>query len=131
MADGEYYVLADTKVFLDIPAADTADDTYLNSRGLEANRQIDNDLAHVVESVPVASASITDELKGAAVLFVARRYKQKNHDIETSNSYKSDYDDTISGLVNRLNAIPTTRTRIQAVTKEYTTEPLASDPLFD
>ena len=131
MAAGEYYVLNDTKTFLDIALTDTADDGYLDNMGLKANRQIDNDLAHVIDSVPVASSSITEELKGLATFWVATKYKQKNHDIETANSYKSDYTAGIKGFVNRLIAIPTGRTKRQTSTKDYLTEPLQSDPLFD
>ncbi len=131
MAAGEYFVLNDSKIFLDLALTDTADDVYLNDMGLKANRQIDNDLAHIISTVPVASASITEELKGMATFYVARKFKLKNHDVDTANAYKEDYTDSITGFINRFTAIPTGRTRRQSVTKPYITEPLASDPLFD
>ncbi len=131
MAAGEYGSTTTVKLYAGISATDTVDDTIITNFVTRANRQVDNDLADVVESVPVASASITDDLTLAANFFATRLYAQFRHSFEKADQFKGTYNDTIKGVHNRLKAIPTVRTRLRAMTKAYITEPLASDPLLD
>ncbi len=131
MADGKYGSTTTVKLYAGIGATDTVDDTIVDNFVLRADRQVDNDLADVIESIPVGDASITDDLILASNFYATRLYAQFRHSFEKADQFKQTYDDTIKGVHSRLKAIPTVRTKIRAMTKDYRTEPIATDPLLD
>lgn len=127
MGDGEYGSTTEVKRMLGISPTDTVDDTILATFVERGNRQVDNDLAGVVESVPTASASITDDLQEGSNMWAASLYAISKNNFEKTKNYKEFYRLTIDGLINRLKAIPTTRTEIRARTSSYRTNPLQDD----
>ncbi len=131
MADGEYGSTTTVKALIGLSPTDTVDDTLVANFVARANRQVDNEIADVVETIPVGDASITDDLTVASNFYATRLYAQFRHSFEQADQFKSTYNDTIKGIHNRLKALPTVRTKIRAQTKAYITEPIASDPLFD
>ena len=131
MAAGEYGSTTTVKLYAGIGATDTVDDTVVLNFVTRANRQVDNDLADVIDQIPVDDADITDDLTIASNFYATRLYAQFRHSFDKADQFKKTYDDTIKGVHNRLKAIPTTRTRIRAATKACLTDPLASDPLLD
>ncbi len=131
MGDGEYGSTTTVKLYAGISPTDTVDDTIISNFVTRANRKVDNDLADVVETIPVASAAITDDLTLASNFYATRLYAQFRHSFDKADQFKQTYDETIKGVHNRLKSLPTVRTKLRAMTKDYITEPLASDPLLD
>jgi len=125
MADTLWYEtpadLATVKLELNI--TDTQDDTLLDDYGLKANRKIDNFIFPLLDSIPtVVAAEITNELKQAAILDVARRYKIKHKSFEAAKEYQSDFDEIIKSVKLRAKATPTNRSKIVARSADYDTE---------
>ena len=112
---------------LGISPTDTVDDTILATFVERGDRQVDNDTAGVIESVPVASASITDDLQEASNMWATRLYAMARNNLEKANTYQKIYRETIDGVINRLKSIPTTRTQMQSRTTSYRTDPLQND----
>lgn len=127
MGDGEYGSTTEVKRMLGISPTDTVDDTILATFVERGNRQVDNDLAGVVETVPTASASITDDLQEGSNMWATRLYVMTKGNLEKANTYQKIYRETIDGVINRLKAIPTTRTELRARTSSYRTNPLQDD----
>ena len=127
MTDGAYGSTTEVKRMLGISPTDTVDDTILATFVERGDRQVDNDLAGSIETVPVASASITDDLQEASNMWATRLYAMARNNLEKANTYKTIYRETIDGVINRLKAIPTVRTQVQARTSSYRTNPLQDD----
>jgi len=126
-ADGNYYVIEDVKLELDIADTDEADDNLLNGYGLKANAQIDNDVITLVGAIPALDANITEDLKMAAVYYVSRRYKIFKREFEAGTEYKKLYEETIKGIENKAKQQMTTKTKRVSVTKAYRSEPQLSN----
>ena len=102
---------------------DDTDNILLNDYGDKANRKIDNLVFSLLDEIPTTDAEkITEELKQAAILDVAKRYKIKIKSFEAAKQYESDFNDIIKSVENRAKATPTGRTRIVAVSQDYDTE---------
>ena len=118
--------LLTTKIELGIK--DDSDNIILTDYGDKANRKIDNLVFSLLDEIPTTdSDNITEDLKQAALLDVAKRYKIKIKSFEAAKQYESDFKDIIQSVQNRAAATPTDRSRIVAVSKDYDTE---DDPLF-
>lgn len=130
MGDGEYGSTTEVKAMLGLSPTDAVDDTLIATYVQRGNRQVDNALAGYID-VPVASASITDDLQTASNNWASRMYSQFRHSFDKADQFKSTYNDIIKGAKNRHTAQRTTRRAIRAVSKDYLTEPMASDPLLD
>jgi len=131
MGDGEYGSTTEVKEMLGIFSTDTVDDAIIARYVLRGNRQVDNDLAGFIETLEVASASITDDLKSASNHWASRLYSQFRQTFERADQFQETYKDTIQGVKTRLTSIPTVKTSIRSATKAYVTEPLKSDPLLE
>lgn len=127
MSDGAYGSTTEVKRILGISPTDTVDDTILGTFVSRGDRQVDNDLAGVIESVPVASDSITDDLQSASNMWATRLYAMARNNLEKGSAYQKIYRETINGVINRLKALPTTRTEMRAATSSYRTNPLQDD----
>ena len=107
---------------------DDNDDTLLNDYGKKANRKIDNLIFGFQSTIPtLISSEITDELKQAAILDVARRYKIKIKSFESAKEYENDFDNIIESIKIRAKAEHAPRTRIAVSSQKYDTE---DDVLF-
>lgn len=127
MGDGQYGSTTEVKRMLGISPTDTVDDTILATFVERGDRQVDNDTAGVIETIPVASASITDDLQEASNMWATRLYLMTKMSLDKASMYQKIYRETIDGLINRLKAIPTTRTQMTARTSSYRTNPLQDD----
>jgi hypothetical protein len=127
MATGKYYILSDIKPMLSIAETDVEDDILLNNFGIIADRQVDNDLSHKLDAIPVPNASITTDLTGAANFYVAHQYKIKKQDFDGAKEFKQLYDNTIAGLIQRLTSDNTSHSSRVAINKGYTTSPLSDE----
>jgi hypothetical protein len=126
MATGKYYILDDIKPMLSISTSDVVDDILLNNFGINADRQVDNDLAHK-HVIPVLNANITTDLTAASNFYVAYQYKIKKQDFDGADNFKKLYDNTITGLIQRLTVNNTTHSKRVAVNKGYSTSPLSDE----
>ena len=110
-----------TTAKLELAITDTNDDTLLDDYGIKANRKIDNFIFPLLDGIPTTS-EITNELKQAAILDVARRYKIKHKSFEAAKEYQSDFDEIITSVKQRAKATPTNRSKIVARSADYDTE---------
>jgi len=133
MVDSQWFDLYIVKKELDIDSADTVDDDLLNDYGDKANRKIDNLIFPFKDDIP-ESSNVTEDLKGAAVCYVAYRYKLKTKEFEAAKMYKEEFenilfgtpdDDNSMGVIGRYRATPETRSKRVAYTKPYATSPLS------
>ena len=133
MIDTQWYSQSDAKSELDIDSADTVDDDLLDDYGDKANRKIDNLIFPFKDDIP-ESADITEDLKGAAVCYVAYRYKLKTKEFEASKMYKEEFENILfgdaddvnsMGVIGRYRATPETRAKRVAYSKPYATSPLS------
>ena len=124
MATKTYYKLDDIRPMLSIQSTDNVDDILLNNFGLIADRQVDNDLAHKLDAIPVANASITNDLTGASNVYVAYLFKIKKQDFDGAKNFKEIYDNAIAGLINRLTVENNDHSGRVAINKGYSTSPL-------
>lgn len=127
MATGKYYILDDLKPMLSIAESDVEDDILLNNFGLIADRQVDNDLAHKLDAIPVPNASITTDVTAAANFYVCYQYKIKKQDFDGADNFKKLYDNAIIGLERRLTTDNTSHSSRVAVNKGYSTSPLSDE----
>lgn len=127
----EYFTTNDVKRLVGIKTTDTVDDSLIGDLGLKGSRQVDNDLAGHLGDIPITATPIVEDVQGAANYYTAYLFQIVRHNTDSAKEMKETYKMTIDGIKNRLVSTVTTRTRRQAVTKDYTTEPLKSDPLFD
>ena len=117
-----------TTVKNELSIKDDNDDTLLNDYGKKSNRRIDNFVFAFLDTVPTTVvAEITDDLKQAAILDVARRYKIKVLSFEAAKQYKEDFDNILESIKIRAKAEHAPRTRIVASSQNYDTE---DDVLF-
>jgi len=113
--------LATVKLELDI--TDGLEDTLLDDYGLKTNRKIDNLIFGLLDGIPtVIAAEITEELKQAAILNIARRYKITHKNFDAAKEYENDFDDIIQSVTIRAKAEHLPRTRIVARSVDYDTE---------
>ena len=96
MVDSPWFDLDDCKNEIDIALTDTVDDDILNDWGDKANRKIDNIIFPFKDDIP-ENSDITEDLKGAAVLYVAFRYKLKIKEFEAANLYKKEFNELFYG----------------------------------
>ena len=126
MADSSWYVLADVKEELEIATGDTADDALLDNYGARVNRFIDNEISPHITTLPV-TVSLSEALKDAAIAGVAAKYRRKNKEFDTANTYTTEFDRIVESVIKRLRRDNETQSQRVAVTRAYGTEPLASD----
>ena len=99
--------------------ADDKNDTLLNDYGIKANRKIDNLVFAVLDDIPTTiPAEITQDLKQAAILDIARRYKIKVKSFEAAKEYERDFDDIIESVRIRAKATPTDRTKTLLISSD-------------
>ena len=110
-----------TTAKLELAITDTNDDTLLDDYGIKANRKIDNFIFPLLDGIPTTT-EITNELKQAAILDVARRYKIKHKSFEAAKEYQSDFDEIITSVKQRAKATPTNRSKIVVRSADYDTE---------
>lgn len=127
MATGKYYILSDIKPMLSIADTDVVDDILLNNFGVIADQQVQNDLSHKLDDIPVLNANITNDIIGASNFYVCFQYKIKKQDFDGSENFKKLYDNMISSILNKLQSEPSARSGRVAVNKGYTTAPLNTD----
>ena len=126
MVDTVYYSLTDTKEELEIASGDTADDSILNSYGTRVNRFIDNEISPHITTLPISS-NISEALKDAAIAAVSAKYRRKNKEFDTANTYQEEFDRILSSVIKRLRRDNETQSQRPTSTRPYATEPLASD----
>ena len=126
MVDSSWYVRNDVKEELEIASGDTADDAILDSWGARVDRYIDNEIAPHITTLPVTS-SLSAVLKDAAIAAVAAKYRRKNKEFDTANTYHEEFTKLIDSAIKRLRRDNETQSQRPTVTRPYATEPLASD----
>ena len=126
MVDTVYYSKTDTKAELEIASGDTADDTILDSYGARVNRLIDNEISPYITTLPIPS-NISEALKDAAIAGVCAKYRRKNKEFDTANTYTEEFKMIITSVIQRLRRDNETQASRVAVSKPYATEPIASD----
>ena len=126
MADSSWYVKTAVKEELEIASGDTADDTLLDNYGARVNRFIDNEISPHITTLPVTT-NLSEALKDAAISGVCAKYRRKNKEFDTANTYKEEFDRIIESVIKRLRRDNETQSRRVTVTRPYETEPLASD----
>ncbi len=128
MADSEWYSHSDdlalVKQELRIGTADDSDDSILKEYGTRANRHIDNMIFSHKDKVP--DTDITKDLKEAAIIYILRRYKVYQDNVEQSNEYKKQFDEIMEAVICRLKAIPEGRGDTHVYANNYRSEPLRS-----
>jgi hypothetical protein len=95
---GSYYVQADAKVLLKIAAADTTDDTLIDSFGAVANQHIDNILEIYDEKIPLQGTNVLEDIKKAANFYVAQLYHSHRNNPELAEHWKNLFNQLINGL---------------------------------
>lgn len=138
MTDTAWYRLSTAEVTdinkvkdqLEIELDDITNDPMLDDYGVQANRKIDNLLFPYQDKIPEIDEDVTEELRGAAVLFIIYRYKQQIKSEDAAKSYKIEFKETINEVIERLKSIPEGRTDTVVVTNDYRSEPLRSRERF-
>lgn len=105
-------------------------DPMLDDYGIQANRKIDNLLFPYQDKLPEIGETLTDELKGAAILYISYRFKWQVKSYEAAKSYKTEFKEMVKEVIDRLKAIPEGRTDTVVVTNDYRSEPLRSRERF-
>ena len=126
MVDSSWYVKASIKEELEIASGDTADDAILDSYGARVDRYIDNEIAPHITTLPVTT-SLSAVLKDAALAGVCSKYRRKNKEFDTANTYNEEFKKLIDSAIKRLRRDNETQSSRVAVTRAYGTEPLASE----
>ena len=126
MADSSWYVKNDVKEELEIATGDSAEDTLLDNYGARVDRYIDNEIAPYITTLPVTT-SLSAVLKDAAIAGVCSKYRRKNKEFDTANTYNEEFNKLIASAIKRLRRDNETQSSRVAVSKAYATEPLASD----
>ena len=126
MADSSWYVRNDVKEELEIASGDSADDALLDNYGLRVNRFIDNEISPYITTLPV-TGTLSEALKDAAVAGVCAKYRRRNKEFDTANTYTTEFDRIIESVIKRLRRDNETQSQRVAVSKSYATEPIASD----
>ena len=126
MADSSWYVKNDVKEELEIATGDSAEDTLLDNYGARVDRYIDNEISPHITTLPVTT-SLSAVLKDAAIAGVAAKYRRKNKEFDTANTYQEEFDKLISSAIKRLRRDSETQSLRVTVTRPYASEPLASD----
>jgi hypothetical protein len=136
MADTVWFDLAEARAEIGFDAGDTADDALLTDYGDKGNRIIDNLIFPYKDTLPATGGDITEDLKGACLMYVVYRYHLHREKFDLANEYKKDYKDTLfgdpdnpqdGGVVARLRAIPEARTQRVIVSSSYKTSPLKDE----
>lgn len=127
----EYFTTDDVKRLVGLKTTDTVDDALIGDVGLKGSRQVDNDLAGHLGDIPITATPIVEDVKGAANYYAAYLFQIVKHNNDSANMMKETYELTLEGIKNRLVATVTTRTQRQSATKDWITDPLKNDPLFD
>ena len=76
--------------------------------------------------MPMAS-SLSAVLKDAAIAGVCAKYRRKNKEFDTANTYQEEFDRILSSVIKRLRRDNETQSQRPTSTRPYATEPLASD----
>ena len=97
-----YYSQAKVKRILEIDAADTSDNTFLDELGSAADQHIDNILEIHDERIPLVSGTILNDTITAANFWVAYLYKFKRGDQDTAKAFKSISDELLEGVKEQL-----------------------------
>jgi len=126
MVDSSWYVKNDVKEELEIASGDTADDAILDNYGARVDRYIDNEIAPHITTLPVTT-SLSAVLKDAAIAGVASKYRRKNKEFDTANTYNDEFIRLIDSAIKRLRRDNETQSQRATSTRAYATEPLASD----
>ena len=119
-SDTKWYKPSDLTTAKDeLAIKDSKNDTLLNDYGIKANRKIDNLVFVILDGVPATTAAeMTQELRQAAILEIARRYKIRVKSFEAAKEYERDFDDIIESVKIRARATPTERTRTLLVSSD-------------
>lgn len=96
---GSYYDQDRTKRLLEIDAADTADDVFLDELGAVADQHLDNILLIHDEKIPLQGSNILNDVKEMAALYTASLYKGKRGDNESAKFFKDQFDVLMEGIV--------------------------------
>lgn len=118
----EFFDIAMTKDLLHIKQTDSSEDALLSGTiGLKAERWVKNSISGFVDSFPL-SQEYQESAISAACSFAASRYKRHNSLLDAAKAFMDDAKEEINSLIKALKAIPTARSKIVAVSKDYDTE---------
>ena len=115
-----YFVLGDTKDLINVPVNVESEDSILEQLGT-------NQMTSYAEQLPLAGVNLTTA-RQATNQYVASLYMARKQNFESARYWEDRYKETFNTLVNILTADPTSRTKRVAVSKEYITDPLNSNP---
>lgn len=111
---------------LTIDLDDIVDDNEIDDYGSAANRKIDNKLFPFKDQIPTQNQDVTAELKAAAILYIAFRYKLKKKSFDVAKEYKTEFTEIIDDVIARYKASPELRTKRVVATTQYKTNRLFS-----
>ncbi len=97
-----YYSQAKVKRILEIDAADTSDDTFLDELGSAADQHIDNILEIHDERIPLVTGTILNDTITAANFYVAYIYKLKRGDQDTAKAFLSIFNEILASVKDQL-----------------------------
>ena len=99
---GSYYTQANVKLYLNIAASDTADDSLLDNFGAIADQHIDNILLQHDERIPLTSGAVLNDVKAAADYYVASLYRGHRGDTDNEKFFMAKFDQIINGMIEKL-----------------------------
>jgi hypothetical protein len=95
---GSYYVKTTVKLLLNIPTAQTSEDTLLDLLGALADQHIDNILKIHDEKIPLQGANVLNDIIMAANFYTASLYKARREDPEMAKHWMNEFNSTIEGI---------------------------------
>ena len=125
-----YLVLLECKNLLNIPLNVESDDSILDQLGAKADQYFTNQMTAYAEQLPLTSTNLTTAQQ-AVNQYVASLYMARKQNFDYAKNWEERYKESTNTLINILTSDPTNRTKREAQTRPYATEPIKSDPLLD
>ena len=125
-----YFSLQDTNDLMNVPLNVESEDSILEQLGGKADQYFTNQMTSYAESLPLTGGDLTTASQ-ATNQYVASLYMARKQNFESAKYWEDRYKESFNTLVNILTSNPTNRTKRIAVTKDYRTEPISSDPLLE
>ena len=125
-----YFSLQDTKDLMNVPLNVESEDSILEQLGGKADQYFTNQMTSYAEELPLTGGDLTTASQ-ATNQYVASLYMARKQNFESAKYWEDRYKESFNTLVNILTSNPTNRTKRIAVTKDYRTEPISSDPLLE
>ncbi|MAF35506.1 hypothetical protein CL622_00090 [archaeon] len=115
---------------MNVPLNVESEDSILEQLGGKADQYFTNQMTSYAESLPLTGGDLTTASQ-ATNQYVASLYMARKQNFESAKYWEDRYKESFNTLVNILTSNPTNRTKRIAVTKDYRTEPISSDPLLE